>query len=68
MFSTDIGIPAKNIPNLDEVDEGDKFSTYRAIQFSSFMSLSVFFITNYDINQYSASSISIGSHHADKRE
>ena len=32
-FSTDTGTPAKNITPLDEVDEGEKFSTFRSLHF-----------------------------------
>ena len=48
-FSPDRGTPPKNIPPLDEVNDGDKFSTCRALQFSSCISPSAAIITIYNM-------------------
>ena len=68
MFSTDTGTPGKK-PPLDEVDEGEIVSTFRA-KFSSSISPSTEFRTISDITLNSASSFAyisvnstIGSKH-----
>ena len=67
-FSPDSGTPAKNIPPLYEVDDGDKVSTCHALNFSSCIYCSTVASTISDITQYSASSISIGSQHISEIE
>ena len=67
-FSPDIGTPSNNIPPLDEVDDGDTFSTFRALHFPSCISASVAARTIPDLTEYSASSVYIESHHISKRE
>ena len=57
-FSTDTGIPEENIPTLDEVYEGEKVSTCRALHFYSSASRSTEVSTIYDITINSASSSS----------
>ena len=58
-FSPDRVTPAKNIPTLDEVDDGDTVSTCRALQFSSCISPSAAVSTISDMILNSASTISI---------
>ena len=67
-FSSDRGTPAKNIPPLDEVDDGDTFSICHALQFSSCISPSADVSTISDMTKNSASTISIGSEHIAKKE
>ena len=62
-FSPDIGTPAKNIPPLDEVDDGYTVSTFRALYFSSCISPSTSVSTISDMTLNSASTISIGFEH-----
>ena len=57
-FSTDTGTLAKNIPLLDKVVEGDTFSNFYAIHFSSYISSYTKFRNISDITINSASSIS----------
>ena len=66
-FSPDGGTPEKNIPNLDEVDDGDTVSTCRALQFSSCISPSAAVNTISDMTKNSASTISIGSEHISEK-
>ena len=58
-FSSDRGTPEKNILPLDEVDYGDTFSIFRALQFFSCISPSAAVSTISDMTQNSASTISI---------
>ena len=67
-FSPDIGTPAKNIPPIDEVYDGDTVSTCRALQFSSCISLSTAVSTISDMTLNSASTIYIGSEHIAEKE
>ena len=64
--SPDRGTPEKNIPPLDEVDDGDTVSTCLALQFSSCISPSTAVSTISDMALNSASTISIGSEHISK--
>ena len=66
-FSPDRGTPEKNIPPLDEVDDGDTFSTCRALQFSNCISPYAAVSTISDMTLNSASTISIGSDHIAKK-
>ena len=73
MFLSDSGTPAKNIPPLAEVDDGDTVTTCRAIHFSSCIYPSVAASTISDIILNSASSMyytlvtyTIGSQHTYK--
>ena len=59
----DRGTPTKKIPPLDEVDDRDTVSTFRALHFSSCISPSAAVSTISDMTLNSASSISIGSQH-----
>ena len=59
-FSPDRGNPKKNIPLLDEVDDGDTVYTCRALKFYSCISPSAAVSTISDMNLNSASTISIG--------
>ena len=61
-FLPDRGTLAKNIPPLNEVDDGDTVSTFCALHFSSCISTSAAKSTIYDMTINSALSISIGSH------
>ena len=62
-FSTDIGTPENNISPLDKFNDGDTFSTCRALLFSSCIYPSAAVSTISDMTLNSASSISIGSQH-----
>ena len=64
----DRGTTTKNIPPLDDIDDGDTFSTFRALQFSTYISPSAAVITISDMTLNSASTISIGSEHIAKEE
>ena len=66
-FSPDRETPAKNIPPLDEVDDGDTVSTCCALQFSSCISPSAAVSTISDMALNSASTISIGSEHISEK-
>ena len=66
-FSLDRGTPEKNILPLDEVNDGDKFSTYHELQFSSCISPSESVSTIYDMTPNSASTVSIGSEHISEK-
>ena len=66
-LSSDRGTPEKNIPPLDEVDDGDTVSTCRALQFSICISPSAAVINIYDMTQNSASNISIGYGHISEK-
>ena len=61
-FSYDRGIPEKNTPPLDEVDDKDKVSTCCALQFSTCISPSAAVSTISDLTQNSA------SHFAEKQK
>ena len=74
-FSTVTGTPAKNIPLLDEVDDGETFSTCRALYFSSSASrsteVSTIFGLTFNTASLSASTFvdpAIGSQHAAEKE
>ena len=67
-FPPDNGTLSKNIPPLDEVDDGEKVSTCHALNFSVCISPSTVARNIFNITQYSASSISIGYTHTDKIE
>ena len=67
-FSPDSGTPTKNIPPLDEVDDGDTVSTCCALHFSSFTSPSAAVSTISDMTLNSASTVSIGSEHIAEKE
>ena len=66
-FSPDRGTPAKNIPPLDEVDDGDTVSTCRELQFYSCISPSAAVSTISDMTLNSVSTISIGSEHISEK-
>ena len=66
-FSLDRGTPAKNIPPLDEVDDGDTVSTCRELHFSSCIYPSAAVSTISDMALNRASTISIGSEHIAKK-
>ena len=68
IFSRDRGTPAKNIPPLDEVDDGDTVSTCRVLHFSSCISPSAAVSTISDMTLNSASTISIVYQHFSKKE
>ena len=57
-FSSDSGTPAKNIPLLDEVDDEDTVSTFRALQFYTSISPSAAVSTISNLTQSSASHFS----------
>ena len=67
-FSPDRGNPEKNIPPLDEVDDGDTFSICRSLHFSSCISPSTAVSTISYMNLNTASTISIVSEHIDEKE
>ena len=67
-FSNDTGTPENNILPLDEVNNGETFSTFRSLHFSSCISPSAAASTISNITLKSASSISIGSQHTAERE
>ena len=67
-FSPDRGTPAKNIPPLDEVDDGYTVYTCRALHFSIFISPSAALSTISDMTLNSVSTISIGSEHISEKE
>ena len=74
-FSTDTGTLENNIPTLDEVDEGHKFSTLRALHFSSSVSPSKEFstITDTTLNSdsllaYTLVTSTIGYQHTSEKE
>ena len=67
-FSTNNRNLEKNAHPFDEVDYGEAVYTCRVLQFSTFISPSTAATTIYDITQYSASSIYVGSQHNSKRE
>ena len=67
-FSPNRGNLEKNIPTLDEVNDGDTFSTCRALHFSSCISPSAAVSTISNMTLNSASTISIGSEHISKKE
>ena len=67
-FSPDRGTPEKNIPPLNEVDDGDTVSTCLALHYSSCISPSAEVSTIYGITLNSASSISFGYQHISKKK
>ena len=67
-FSPDRGNPAKNIPPLVEVDDGDAVSTCRALNFYIFISPSTAVGTISDMTLKSVSTISIGSEHMSEKK
>ena len=67
-FSPDRETPAKNIPPLDEVDDGDIVSTFLAINFSGCIYPSAAVRNISDMTLNSASSVSIVSQHTDEKE
>ena len=67
-FLPDRGTPAKNISPLYEVDDGDKVSTCRSLNFSSCISPSAAVSTISGMTLNSASSISIGYQYITKKE
>ena len=74
-FSTDTGIPEKNIPLLDEIDDGETVSTCRSIHFSSTVYHSTHISTMSDLTlnsaSYSASTLTVytlGSHNSSEKE
>ena len=66
-FSPDRGTPQKNIPPLDDFDDGDTVSTFRALHFSSYISPSAAVGTISYMTLNSASTISIGSEHISRK-
>ena len=60
-FSPDRGTPEKNIPHLDEVNDGDTVSTFRALKFSICINPSSAASTVSNMTLNSASTVSIFS-------
>ena len=74
-FSTDTGNPEKKTYPLDEVDERETVSTYCALHFSSYVSMSTELITIYNITlnsdsllAYNLMTSTIGSQHISEKE